>query len=113
MTNFTIQNYEWQKLGNVKDFSIFRKPASGPTGPTGPISIDLSGNNEVAYIAKLDTSGNYQWVQKVDGRGNDRGNGIAVDDTTGNVYATGYFDGSGNDITVTFGGGKDKDGEPV
>lgn len=28
MNDFTIQNYEWQKLGDVKEFSIYSKPTS-------------------------------------------------------------------------------------
>ena len=68
---------------------------------------DDGGNNEI-FVAKLSSSGSWQWVAKAGGSSEDYGKGIAVD-SNGNAYVTGYFEGTatfrGNSLTST--GGQD------
>ncbi|MBO94483.1 MAG: hypothetical protein CMI32_06245, partial [Opitutales bacterium] len=59
------------------------------TATFGSTSLTSSGSNEI-FIAKLSSSGSWQWAVKAGGTSDDRGYGIAVD-SSGNAYATGYF----------------------
>jgi hypothetical protein len=61
------------------------------TGTTtfGSTSLVSSGNYDI-FIAKLSSSGSWQWAVKAGGSGIDRGVGIAVD-SSGNAYITGHF----------------------
>ena len=67
----------------------------------GTFTVNAQGLNYNGFIAKLNSSGVFQWVKKfgAGGQGNpaDEGNAIATD-SIGNSYVTGYF----ND-TATFG----------
>lgn len=47
------------------------------------------------FVAKIDTSGSWLWVEKAGGSGADQGNDIALGDA-GNAYVTGFFVGSAN-----------------
>ena len=58
----------------------------GTTYLTSVVGVD-------AYVAKLDTSGNWLWAVRGGGTDNDFGQGIAVDGA-GNAYLTGFFSGS-------------------
>ena len=67
------------------------------TSNFGSINLTSSGNYDI-FIAKLSSSGSWQWAVKAGGgSGNDIGYGIAVD-SSGNAYVTGKFEG-----TATFG----------
>ena len=61
------------------------------------------------FVAKLDTQGNWLWVQQAGGTNDDVGMGVTVD-TNGNVYVTGYFRGEamfGNFTLFSTGGTED------
>jgi len=60
-------------------------------------STTLTGGYQEIFVAKLNTSGVWQWAVKAGGGGSDYGRGIAID-SSGNCYVTGYFAG-----TATFG----------
>ena len=62
----------------------------------GTTQITSYGENDI-FIAKYDSIGNFQWVQKAGGTSVDYGNGICTDNV-GNSYITGSFNG-----TATFG----------
>ncbi|MEH2161178.1 MAG: SBBP repeat-containing protein [Nostoc sp.] len=66
------------------------------TATFGNITLTSAGNQD-AFITKLDSSGNFLWVQKLGGTLADAGVGI-TSDGAGNIYVTGYFSG-----TTTFG----------
>jgi len=67
------------------------------TATFGTASLISSGYYDI-FVAKLDSSGNYLWVNRAGGTSGDVGYGIAID-SSGNNYVTGYFQG-----TATFGG---------
>ncbi|HIL66116.1 MAG TPA: hypothetical protein EYG33_08145, partial [Candidatus Poseidoniales archaeon] len=69
--------------------------------------VDDGGNNEI-FIAKLSSSGSWQWVVKAGGTGEDYGKGIAID-ANGFVHLTGEFSGTGDfrGDTLTSAGGSD------
>lgn len=54
------------------------------------ISVPMQPNDSLAYVAKLDTDGNWAWVETFDGIFASRDNACALDDE-GNVYITGSF----------------------
>jgi ELWxxDGT repeat protein len=68
----------------------------GGTMLFGSISITSSGSSEI-FIAKLSSTGSWQWAVKAGGSSTDKGKGIAID-SSGNAYAIGSFQG-----TATFG----------
>jgi hypothetical protein len=66
------------------------------TATFGSTSLTSSGGNDI-FIAKLSSSGEWQWAVKAGDSSGVFGNGIAVD-SSGNAYVTGHFSG-----TATFG----------
>ncbi len=58
----------------------------------GTYSLTSSGGTD-AFIAKMDSNGNWLWAKKAGGTDNDYSYSIAVDNT-GNAYVTGYFKGT-------------------
>jgi len=66
------------------------------TATFGTTNLTSSGGSDI-FIAKLSSSGLWQWAFKAGGLSHDWGYGIAVD-SSGNAYATGVFKG-----TATFG----------
>jgi hypothetical protein len=66
------------------------------TATFGPTSLTSSGERDI-YIAKLSSSGSWQWAVRAGGSLSDEGLGIAVD-SSGSAYATGHYEG-----TATFG----------
>lgn len=61
----------------------------GGTGSFGSIILTSNGNND-AFVAKLDSSGNWLWVKSAGGVDPDYGWAIALDNAA-NVYLTGHF----------------------
>jgi len=66
------------------------------TAAFGDITLESSGGVDI-FVAKLDSSGDWEWANKAGGTDDDWVNGIAVD-ASGNSYVTGFFD-----ISATFG----------
>jgi len=62
----------------------------------GSIQINQGSNRDI-FIAKLNSTGSWQWAVKAGGGSDDTGYGIAVD-SSGNAYVTGHFQN-----TATFG----------
>lgn len=60
-----------------------------------------SGTNDDIFVAKLNSSGEVQWVYTAGGTGRDRGRKIALD-SSGNIYVVGYYRS-----VVDFGGGNE------
>jgi len=56
----------------------------------GPFSLTSVSSYDV-FVAKLNSTGEWQWVKSAGGDLGDIGEGIAVDDYGFNVYVTGYF----------------------
>ena len=69
--------------GNVYITGQFRGPAIFST-------INLTSSEDDFFVAKYNTSGTLQWVQKGGGLRQDAGNAIIVD-AVGSVYVTGFF----------------------
>jgi len=59
------------------------------TATFGSYSLTSSGGYDI-FIAKMDATGNWQWVAKAGGNDWDQGNSIAIDNN-GNSYVTGRF----------------------
>jgi len=70
-------------MSNNDDFSVLDAHFDAITVPMQP-------NDSLAFVAKLDTDGNWAWVETFDGIYASRDNACAVDDE-GNVYITGSF----------------------
>ncbi|PXY72825.1 MAG: hypothetical protein CXX80_09240, partial [Methanobacteriota archaeon] len=77
------------------------------TATFGSTSLVSSGSDDI-FIAKLSSSGSWQWVVKAGGSSTDYGFGIAVD-ADGFVHLTGEFIGTGDfrDDSLTSAGGTD------
>ena len=61
--------------------------------PTSGTDVRASQGNTDAFVAKLGTSGSYQWTRIIGGSQSDRGLSVAVD-STNSVLVTGYFGGT-------------------
>jgi len=77
--------------GNVYIIGYFHLTAT-----FGSTTLTSQGGYDV-FVAKLSTSGAWQWAKRVGGTEDDQGLGVKIDGN-GNVYITGYFMG-----TATFG----------
>jgi len=66
------------------------------TATFGAFTLTASGVSDI-FVAKTNSSGVYQWVEKGGDGGSDRGLAISTD-ASGNTYVTGYYYG-----TATFG----------
>ena len=96
--------YRWaQRMGGVNDDDAWGVTAS-PAGEIGVcgkymIAANIGGNNltsngsEDMFIARLNSSGAFQWVHSLGGPHNDHATGIAADGC-GNFFLTGYFQGT-------------------
>jgi len=69
------------------------------TATFGTTSLTSSGSSDI-FIAKINSTGVYQWALKAGGTGNDRGLSIALDGSN-NVFVTGYFNGSADFSATT------------
>ncbi|HAK78369.1 MAG TPA: hypothetical protein DCM71_16015 [Runella sp.] len=61
------------------------------TAAFGTTNLTSTGGTDI-FVAKYNSSGTLQWVQKAGGVNNEVGQGVAIDGS-GNVYVTGYFQG--------------------
>ena len=78
--------------GNVTITGYYYSSNSATFGST---SLSGQGSNDI-FVARLDSSGNWQWAKSAGGSSSDYGNGVAVDNLgnaylTGEYYNTGYF----------------------
>ncbi len=78
-----------------------------PTLAFGATTLTNAGNDDI-FVAKLDTSGVWQWAKSATGAGRGRANEI-ISDPAGNFYATGFFIGSSafGSTTLTSAGADD------
>lgn len=60
-----------------------------------PGNTFLSSGGVDIFIAKYNSAGDFQWIQRAGGAGNDEGYAVSSD-LTGNAYVTGYFSGTAN-----------------
>ena len=99
-------NFEWAKstggsdldesygmttdaIGNVYVTGRFANTVDFDPG-SGTFNVTSNGAND-AFVQKLDSNGNFQWVRQIGGSGWEFGKSIAVD-LAGNIYTTGYFE---------------------
>jgi hypothetical protein len=82
--------------GNVLLAGWFTGSATFPTA-TGNITLTSAGNTD-AFVAKMDSAGNFLWAQSAGSTLYDRARGVATD-PSGNVYVSATYVG-----TVTFPG---------
>ena len=105
----TSQTYFAINFGGVSNDKAYNiaVDSSGNTYITGYFqsTVDFGGGditsvgNQDIFVLKLNSSGEFQWINNYGDTLSDWGYGIAVDSSS-NVYITGYFIG-----TVDFGGG--------
>jgi len=90
-TNISTDYYDvtTDLLGNVLLTGVYRSDCDFDVGPAIYLHTpsDISSN---AFIQKIDSSGNFQWVKTIDGSSYEGGDRIA-NDAFGNVYITGLF----------------------
>ncbi len=77
--------------GNVYTTGLFNNTADFNMA-TGTSTLTSIGNED-AFIAKLNSTGNFIWAKQMGGTDFDAGNSITTD-ASGNVYTTGYFGGT-------------------
>ncbi|MBL1280920.1 MAG: gliding motility-associated C-terminal domain-containing protein [Fluviicola sp.] len=72
------------------------------------IQFNMPAGDSLAFVAKLDNNGNWQWVETFEGIYNHRDNAIGIDDN-GDVYVTGGFKGTKTfgSTTITSSGSQD------
>jgi len=77
------------------------------TAAFGNTSLTSSGGSDI-FIAKLNSSGSWQWVVNAGGLNHDEGRGMDVD-SSGNIYVTGRFQDSATfgSTNLTSSGGSD------
>jgi Domain of unknown function (DUF4114)/Beta-propeller repeat len=96
-----VNNVLWAKQLGGPSFEAgwgITTDASGNTYVMGDFSDTVTFGNTIltgaggntSFIAKLDSSGNVLWAQKLDGSSYNTSSGITVD-SSGNTYATGFF----------------------
>lgn len=99
------------KNGNIYVTGFLSSFCFGANGPSsaqfGSITT-LSPNDSLAFLAKISTSGNWQWVRTFDGEDAQKDNRVAVD-PQGNPYVVGGFRHTVNfgSNTLTTSGGQD------
>ena len=92
------QDLAFDSQGNIYVVGFLSNIDTSPHDATfDGISVPLAPEDSVAFVAKLDNAGNWQWVETYGGIHQHRDNAVAVDDED-NVYVTGGFIG-----TKTFG----------
>ncbi len=73
----------------------------------GDITLESSGEQDL-FVGKIDSNGNWVWVESAGGDEKSSGKGVALD-STNNVYITGFFSGTAEfgDISLTSAGYRD------
>jgi hypothetical protein len=97
----TVRSIDLDNIGNIY--------VSGTTNISWGTNIKraFTGTGYDAYVAKLDSNGNYQWNTFLGGSGSDYGNAIAID-SNGNIYVSGPSSSSwGTTIKRAFTAGDD------
>ena len=86
----------WTRLlgSSVKDYGWnITVDSSDNLYITGYTDGNIDGNtnqgDEDIFLAKYDSSGNYQWTKQLGTSGDERGQGVATD-SSGNIYVSGY-----------------------
>lgn len=97
----SIKGIQRDSAGNLFVVGLFNgttdfNPGSGTTNLT-------ASNQEDAYFAKYNSSGNLVWVKHINGSGQLLDPGLALD-SSNNVYVSGTFSGSVNVIGATLSG---------
>ena len=99
-------NWEWAKKAGGTNYDFSYSIAVDTSGSCyitgeffdyatfGDIILTSNGSYDI-FVAKLDSSGDWEWANKAGGTDDDWGYGIAVD-ASGNSYVTGYFYGAAN-----------------
>ena len=77
--------------GDIYTTGFFKTTADFDPGE-GTANLTSAGQSDV-FILKLDTDGNFLWVEQIAGTQENIGLSITVDDASANVYTTGYFVG--------------------
>lgn len=97
--------------GNVYVSGSFSTTADFDPG-SGTFNLSSAGSYD-AFVAKLDSGGNFTWAKRVGGTGIDIAASLALD-SAGNIYTTGLFsstnadfDPSGSVFTLASAGGTD------
>lgn len=81
-------------LGNMIITGAFDQPTDFDPGSGTTLLLPAPGfNGEDIYVAKYNSSGNFQWAMNMGSNSNDEGFAVAVDQT-GNSYVSGYFTGT-------------------
>ncbi len=73
---------------NIYLTGYFRGLAEFDPG-TGTAPLQAKANTDI-FLAKYDSSGNYQWAKQMSGIGSEQGNGVALDQYA-NIYIVGTF----------------------
>lgn len=82
---------------------------SGTSAQFGSITVPIPFGDSIAFVSKMDPSGNFLWVRTFPGTDGERDNRIAID-SLDNVYIAGGFTGTatfGPATTLTSAGGRD------
>ncbi len=108
LSSLQSQTYEWAKGmggtdldlgyslaldadGNVYTIGYFRETVDFDPGP-GTALLTSAGSSDI-FVQKLDSLGNFCWVQQMGGDSWDVGYSLALDGS-GNIYTTGFFQGT-------------------
>ena len=83
-----VQGMELDATSNIYFTGFFTNTAD--FDPSASISNLTSFGNYDAYVAKLDSMGNFHWVRQIGGSADDAANDLTVD-SAGSVYVTGYY----------------------
>ena len=82
----------------------------GSSADFGNTTLSSLGSGNISvFVAKLDSSGNWQWAKRAGGSTGSLGRGIALD-SSGNAYITGFFFGASADFgnsTLSSSGSRD------
>ena len=101
----TVNSLALDSSGNIYVTGGFLNTSTNANSVTDFAGNVLNGKTTTAnydvFVAKLDSSGNQQWIKTLGGTDNDRGNSIAVD-SSANSYVLGFYTNtSTNTNTVT------------
>ncbi|MDG1346022.1 MAG: gliding motility-associated C-terminal domain-containing protein [Crocinitomicaceae bacterium] len=96
-------------IGNIYVTGFISNNTNSPQNATfDALIVNVAPNDSLAFLAKLDPAGIWQWVTTFDGESGSRDNDIDIDNEN-NLYIVGGFDGTrvfGN-TTLTSVGGND------